>query len=167
MCWWNVHSKTRKCILEKYMLTLSLLSYERNTWVIKLSMVWERRWGRRGRCEGCDFLSVRSTRRHFSIHSNQDESGMFARGLRTCAHTHTHTYTLKVSQGRITSQQKSLLCLFQSGEIVSKISHPITSVTVLLVRVSLVCVCTHTCSDRKRNGEWAWEKREERGRGVL
>jgi len=63
------------------------------------------------------------------------------------AHTHTH----------ITSQQKSLLCLFQSGEIVSKISHPITSVTVLLVKESRVCVCVCTCSDRKRNGEWAWK----------
>lgn len=113
---------------------------------------------RRGGCEGCDFLSVSSTRRHFSIHSNQDESGMFARGLCTCAHTQTHTH--KVSRGRITSQQKSLLCLrFQSGKIVSKISHPITSVTILLVRESL-CVCVWQKEKWRASTRETWRARE-------
>ncbi len=76
--------------------------------------------------------------------------------------THLCTHTRKVSRGRITSQQKSLLCLrFQSGEIVSKISHPITSVTVLLERESRrVFVCGGVLHMQWQKEKWRVSMRE-------
>jgi len=115
---------------------------------------------RRGRCEGCDFLSVSSTHRHFSIHSNQDESGMFARGLRTCASTRTHTHT------HYKSTEISIMLISVRGNRFQNIPSNYVCDSFISEGESCLCVCVYM-QWQKEKWRVSVKKCEEPERGVL